>query len=163
MAGTHPEIELIGHLRDELGPAERVRIETHLAARAECRRTATAFQAILTDLRATEPPTIHWGNWMAELRGRLESVRSRRPWWRQHPAAMALASAAAVALIALALPFGRALFEPSASPELVAFEEVTIGSRLDLLQQYQVVDHPDLLEDLDVISHLERLERGRES
>src|SRR6266700_4088768 len=119
MAGTHPEIELIGHLRDELAPAERARIETHLAACAECRR--------------------------------------------QHPAAITLASAAAVALIALALPFGRALFAPSASPELVAFEEVTIGSRLDLLQQYQVVEHLDLLEDLDVISHLERLERGRES
>jgi len=163
MAGTHPEIELIGHLRDELGPAERARIETHLASCAECRGTATAFQAILTDLRASEPPAIHWGKWMAELRGRLESVRSRPPWWRQHPAAITLASAAAVALIALALPFGRALFEPSASPELVAFEEVTIGSRLDLLQQYQVVEHLDLLEDLDVISHLERLERGRES
>src|SRR5881397_694077 len=127
MAGTHPEIELIGHLRDELAPAERARIETHLAACAECRRTTTAFQAILTDLRAS-----------------------------QHPAAITLASAAAVALIALALPFGRALFAPSASPELVAFEEVTIGSRLDLLQQYQVVEHLDLLEDLDVISHLER-------
>src|SRR5438093_11362885 len=123
MAGTHPEIELIGHLRDELAPAERGRIETPLAACAGCRRTTTAFQAILTDLRASEPPAIHWGKWMAELRGRLESVRSRPPWWRQHPAAMALASAAAVALIALALPFGPAQFEPSASPDLVTFDD----------------------------------------
>src|SRR5256886_15232667 len=133
MAGTHPEIELIGHLRDELAPAERARIETHLAACAECRRTTTAFQAILTDLRASEPPAIHWGKWMAELRGRLESVRSRPPWWRQHPAAITLASAAAVALIALALPFGRALFEPSASPSLEEFEEAQIDCRTALV------------------------------
>src|SRR3989442_5074905 len=99
MAGTHPEIELIGHLRDELGPAERARIETHLAACAECRRTATAFQDVLTDLRARESPAIHLGDWMAELRARLEFVRSSPPRRRLHPAAIALASAAAGALI----------------------------------------------------------------
>ncbi len=162
MAETHPEIELIGHLRDELAPAERARIEIHLAGCAECRRTAGAFQAILSDLRASEPPAIHWGRWMAELRGRLEAERSRQPWWRRHPAAIAVAGAAAVALIALALPFSRALFEHPTSPDLVAFEEVSIGTRLDLLQQYQVVEHLDLLEDLDVISHLDRLEREQE-
>jgi len=171
MTESHPEIELIGHLRDELAPADRARVESHLVACAECRRTAATFQAILSDLRASEPPAIHWGQWMAELRGRLEAVRSRQPWWRQHPVAIAAAGVAAVVLIALALPFGSALFEHSTSPDLVAqstssdlaaLEEVSIGSRLDLLQQYQLVEHLDLLEDLDVISHLDRLERGRE-
>ena len=162
MAGTHPEIELIGHLRDELAPAERARVDAHLASCAECRQTRVAFETIVTDLRAIEPPAIHWGRWQAELRGRLEAQRSRRPWWRQHRVAVAVASAAAVALIALALPVGRALLDPPTPHDLVALEEVTIGSRLDLLQQYQVVEHLDLLEDLDVISHLDHLERGRD-
>src|SRR5262249_7214795 len=163
MAEMHPEIELIGHLRDELAPADRARVESHLAACAECRRTAAAFQAILTDLRATEPPAIHWGQWMAELRARLAAVRARPPWGQQHPAASSAAAPGAVALIVRALPSGRAPIEHSTSPDLAAVEEVSIGSRLDLLQQYQIVEHLDLLEDLDVISHLDRLERGRES
>src|SRR3989442_14392291 len=128
MTGTYPEVELIGHLRDELAPAERARVDAHLASCAECRQPRVAFQTIVTDLRAIEPQVIHWGRWQAELRGRLEAQRSRRPWWRRHPVAVAVASAAAVALIALALPFGRGLFEPRSSHDLVAFEEVTIGS-----------------------------------
>ena len=35
MAGTHPEVELIGHLRDELAPAERARVDAQLASCAE--------------------------------------------------------------------------------------------------------------------------------
>lgn len=163
MTGTHLDVELIAHLRDELAPVERARVDDHLAACAECRQTEAVFQALLTDLRAVEPPVISWGRWQAELRGRLAVAQSSRPWWRRHPAGVALAMAAAAAVIALVVPLGRGLFEPAAPHELAAFEEVTIGSRLDLLQQYQVVENLDLLEDLDVISHLDHLEHGRES
>src|SRR5262245_34649840 len=108
MTESHPEIELIGHLRDELAPADRARVESHLVACAECRRTAVTVQGSLSGLRASEPPVIHWGQLMAERRGRLEGVRSRQPWWRVLPVAMAAAGVGAVVLIALALPVGSA-------------------------------------------------------
>src|SRR6266849_3131546 len=45
---------------------------------------------------------------------------------------------------------------------LNSFEEVVLGTRLDLLRQYPVVERLDLLEDLDVIRQLDGLAGRRE-
>jgi len=160
MSGPHPDVELIAHLRDELSGPTRSRVEAHLAACGQCRQTRAAFEALLADLRATPPPDIHWGRWHAELRGRLDAVRAPRRQWLGRPGWVAVGAAAIVALT-LALPLGRALRERPVSHDVVAFDEMAIGTKLDLLQQYQIVERLDLLEDLDVISHLDSLERGR--
>lgn len=160
MSGLHPDVELIALLRDELSGPDRSRVENHLAACDECRRTHAAFQALLADLRATPPPEVHWGRWQAELRGRLEAERAPQHRWLRRPGWVAVAAAAVVALT-LSVPLGRALRERPASHDVVAFDEMAIGTKLDLLQQYQIVERLDLLEDLDVISHLDRLERGQ--
>jgi anti-sigma factor RsiW len=162
MAERHPDVDLIAHLRGELGGADHARVETHLAGCAECRRARATFDAIVAALRRAQPPAVDWGRWHAELRGRLEADRARRWWWPRHPVRIVLPAAAAAALIALALPFGRALVERAPAPDVVAFDEVVLGSRLGLLQHYEVVQRLDLLEDLDVIAHLDRLQTPRE-
>ena len=45
---------------------------------------------------------------------------------------------------------------------LNGFEEAVLGTRLDMLRQYPVVERLDLLEDLDVIRQLDGLEGRRE-
>jgi len=45
---------------------------------------------------------------------------------------------------------------------LSGFEEVVLGTRLDMLSQYPVVERLDLLEDLDVIRQLDGLTERRE-
>ena len=158
-AAGHLDIELVGRIRSELTPADRQRADAHLAVCAECRRMEAIYSAVLTDLRASPPPPPDWRRWQAELRVRLRTVQPAPQRWRRRPVVLALATAAAVALIALALPFGRAITERPAKQDVAAVDDVAIGERLDLLNEYPVIERLALLEDLDVISHLDGLER----
>ena len=45
---------------------------------------------------------------------------------------------------------------------LSGFEEAVLGTRLDLLREYPIVERLDMLEDLDVIRQLDGLEARRE-
>jgi len=158
-AGGHLDVELVGRIRNELTPSDRQRADAHLAECAECRRMEAIYSVVLADLRANPPPPPDWRPWQAELRVRLRTARPAPPPWRRRPVVLALASAAAVALIALALPFGRAITEHPVKPDVAAVDEVAVGQRLDDLNEYPEVERLTLLEDLDVISHLDRLQR----
>jgi len=101
-----------------------------------------------------QPPEPRWGDYRAELRGRLEarrSVRARlRRWWaRPAPIALSFGLATAVVLFALQ-PVER-------RPDLAAVDEAVLGARLGLLEHYRVVERLDLLEEFDVIRQLDRL------
>jgi anti-sigma factor RsiW len=152
---THPKTELIAYLQGELGPAERERVEAHLAACAECRREQEAFREILGGLAAAPAPVpdLHWGRYRAELREKLTPRRAPRRWLGQ-PLSLALSTAVAGALVAV-IWFGGGR-EPNRL-DTTSPEELALGRRLDLLRQYEVVEHLDLLEDLDVIGDLDRL------
>lgn len=152
---AHPESELIAFLRNELGPAERERVQAHLAVCPDCRGAHDAFQRILTDLPGAvpAPPEPNWGRYRAELRARIEAQTGRRPWWR-HPVPL-VASAAVAALLLAVVWLGGEREAPRS--DLTAMEEVILGDRLDLLRQYPLVERLDLLEDLDVIAQLDRL------
>lgn len=157
----HDETAIVPYLRGELGDAERRAVEAHLAACTDCRAIADDFSAVLATLAAEpEPPAVHWGAYRAELRGKLDQRRGRRPaaarWW---PVSLALSGALAGVLVFFATDdIGR---EPRVA-ELGPIEEAMIGGRLDLLRQYPVVERLDLLEDLEVIRHLDGLEPVKE-
>ena len=165
MDARHPETELIAYLKDELPADARETVARHLESCASCRETSTAFRTLLTDLARGVPtvPPMHWGRYRAELRSRMEARAERRwTWWRR-PLPVALSAGLATALAVFALLAPSAWREERRVAEnLNGFEEVVLGTRLDLLREYPVVEHLDLLENLDVIRQLDRLTTPRE-
>ena len=168
MNGPHPGTELIAYLKDELSPASRAPIARHVDGCAECRETLAAYRGLLEGLgRAAETaPPVRWARYRAELQARLEASAERRraTWWRR-PLPVAVSAGLAAALLVLAFVGPSAWREErrARTPEgLNGFEEVVLGTRLDLLRQYPVVERLDLLEDLDVIRQLDGLAGRRE-
>ena len=166
MDSRHPETELIAYLKDELAPASRETMTRHLDGCAECRDTLAAFRKLLDGVAATAAPPVQWPRYRAELRLRLEADADRRrfAWWRRPlPVAVSAGLAAAViALVILAPSAWRDDRHARTAEGLNGFEEVVLGTRLDLLRQYPLVERLELLEDLDVIRQLDGLAERRE-
>jgi anti-sigma factor RsiW len=164
MDTPHPETELIAYLRNELPAAARETVARHLDGCAACGQTADAFRKLLDDLaHAPAAPAVHWPSYRAELRTRLQA-RTEHPrwaWWR-HPLPVAVSAGLATALVVVALLAPSARREERRAEHLNGFEEVVLGTRLDLLREYPVVEHLDLLENLDVIRQLDGLTGSRE-
>lgn len=154
----HPETAFVPLLRDELTPAEHGRVTEHIAACAACARSLEETRAVLARVAASlpAPPAVHWGAYGAQLRERVRTRPAARAGWRRivQPVPMA-ASAAAALLVVLASQMAFRGDEPATDP--APFEEIVIGDRLPLLQQYPVMEQLDLLEDLDIIRQLDRL------
>lgn len=142
----HLTTDLIAYVMNDLSPTERARVESHLAACAECRGQREVFRTLLDGLRASTPapPEVHWGRWRTDLRARLEARTARSHWWRRPvPAALAVGMAAALVAVVWLGDDGA-----SRRAELAAVEEMVLSDRLETL---------DLLEDLEVIRNLDRL------
>lgn len=169
MDSRHPETELIAYLKDELAPASRDALGRHLDGCAECRDALAVFRGLLDGIgrAAAAAPPVSWPRYRAELHARLEAAQGRRRWvWWRHPLPVAVSAGLATALVVLALVAPSRWREERRARSVEAlnsFEEVVLGTRLDLLRQYSVVERLDLLEDLDVIRQLDGLTERRES
>jgi len=98
------------------------------------------------------PPEPRWGEYRAQLRSRLEArgsmgTRLRRWWARPAPIALSLGLATALLLFTLH-PVER-------RPDFASLDEAMLGARLDLLENYHVVERLDLLENFEVIRRLD--------
>src|SRR5262245_55202608 len=166
MDNRHPETELIAYLKDELPRPSREAVARHLEGCAECRGTLADFEKLLAGVAATAAPPVAWARYRAELRQRLEASAAPRrvAWWRRPlPVAVSAGLAAAVlAVVVIAPSMWRDDRRARQVDGLNGFEEVVLGTRLDLLRQYPVVERLDLLEDLDVIRQLDGLAESRE-
>jgi anti-sigma factor RsiW len=166
MDSRHPETELIAYLKDELPRPSRDAVARHLDGCVECRDTLAAFRKLLDGVAATTAPPVQWARYRAELRVRLEAEPGRRRWaWWRRPIPVAVSAglaAAVVALVILAPSAWREERRARTAEGLSGFEEVVLGTRLDLLRQYSVVERLELLEDLDVIRQLDGLAERRE-
>ena len=167
MDSRHPETELIAYLKDELPRPSRETVERHLEGCAECRAVLADFRTLLAGIAqhsAGQP--VAWQRYRAELRLRLEAEKGRRRWtWWRRPFPMAVSAglaAAVLALVILAPSAWRDEWRARTVDGLSGFEEAMLGTRLDMLRQYPVVERLDLLEDLDVIRQLDGLEARRE-
>ncbi|HEY7647727.1 MAG TPA: zf-HC2 domain-containing protein [Methylomirabilota bacterium] len=140
----HLTTDLMAYLANELAPAERARVEAHLAACADCRDQRDTSRALLEALRASvpTPPEMHWGRWRAELRGRLEA---RAPWrrWLLRPVPALVATGLAASLIAVVW-LGQEREAPRTA-DLAPVEEVVLGDQLDFLEDMDVIDQLDRL------------------
>ncbi len=167
MDTRHPETDLIAYLRNELPPAEHDAVARHLEGCAACRDTSAAFRELLEGLARVPAPPVPWPRYRAELRTRLEARGEQRRWaWWRHPLPVAISAGVATALVAVVLLAPSAWRDdrrPRLAETLNGFEEVMLGTRLDLLREYPVVEHLDLLENLDVIRQLDGLTGSRES
>jgi|SRR5208282_1194707 len=173
MAAIHPETEIVPYLRGELSAAERARVEAHLQGCADCRESAQASAAILSDLaRAVddvrEPD---WADYRAELKRKLRAVQASRGqvrgrWWAdlQLPVfrwpSMAMGAAAVAALaIAILVHRGAGGLQAPGVDQLELQQELS-STDVGLLANYRVVEHLDLLENYEVIEHLDELGPG---
>jgi anti-sigma factor RsiW len=156
----HPDTDLVPYLRGELPPAERERVARHLEECPDCKQDTELLRDLLGNLAPAigEPPEISWPRYRAELRAKLEARRALVPWWRR-PMPLALSASLAGALLLVAVWGGREL---SKSPDTIGPEEVAIGSELGLLQEIRTVERLDLLEDFEVINNLDRLASERQ-
>ena len=155
----HPDSAFVPLLREELTPSEHARVIAHIAACAVCARALEETREVLARLAGSlpAPPDVHWAAYRAQLRERLHAPRTTRVPWRRfvRPVPIAASAAAAALVVVLASQPTSPPGEPA--PDVAAFEDVVIGNRLPLLQQYPVLERLDLLEDLDIIRQLDRL------
>ena len=166
MDSRHPETELIAYLKDELEHGSRETVARHLDGCAACRDTLAAFRTLLAGVAATAAPPVQWARYRAELRVRLEAETESRRWaWWRRPLPMAVSAGLAAAVVALVILVPSAWREDRrarTAEGLSGFEDVVLGTRLDLLRQYPIVERLELLEDLDVIRQLDGLAERRE-
>jgi anti-sigma factor RsiW len=176
MADIHPETELIPYLRGELSADERARVGAHLEGCAQCRKSADASSAILSDLalaldNVREPD---WTDYRAELKRKLRARQagsaSLRGRWLSRRADVRLPvfgwpsmamGAAAVAVLMIALVMHRGSGSPPApGVDQLELQQELSSADVGLLANYHVVEHLDLLENYDVIEHLDELGPG---
>jgi anti-sigma factor RsiW len=156
MTDVHVDEWLVDHVRGELAPADRARVDAHLAACADCRASRERFTALMTELARTAPapPPIHWGAYRAELRERLErrTSGSGRLWaWLVRPMPALVAAGLVAVLVMAGLPDGVR------APDPLALDNTILASQLDMLTRLDVVQQLELLEDFNVIGELDEL------
>ncbi len=169
MAAPHPETEIVPFLRGELSADERARVGAHLEGCAQCRATADASSAMLSNLAsvvdAVRDPD--WAAYRGELRRKLrDSQKSRGRVSARWPVfgwpSMAM-GAAAVAVLAIAIVMHRgpgSMPAPEVDQLELQQELSSTDTDVGLLANYHVVEHLDLLENYDVIEHLDELGPG---
>jgi anti-sigma factor RsiW len=165
MATVHPETEIVPYLRGELSADERARVRAHLDECAQCRESAQASSAILSNLAQVvddvrEPD---WALYRSELKRKLrdaQTARGRRWADFQRPLlrwpSMAI-GAAAVAVLAIAIVMHRGAGTQAPGVDQLEMEQELSSADVGMLANYPVVEHLDLLENYDVIEHLDEL------
>jgi anti-sigma factor RsiW len=165
MNDVHVDEWLTDHVRGDLDPADRARVDAHLAACDDCRASRERFAALMAELAQTAPapPPIHWGAYRAELRERLERRTSGSAWlwaWLARPLPALVAAGLVAVLVMTGLPAG--VRTPSA-PDPLALDNTILASQLDMIARLDVVQQLDLLEDFNVIGELDELPEPQKS
>lgn len=161
MKDVHVDEWLFDHVRGDLDPAERARVDAHLAVCGDCQASRDRFTALMTELARTAPaaPPIHWGAYRAELRDRLE--RRSSVWsWAARPLPALVAAGLVAVLVMSGLPGG---VRPPGAPDPLALDNTILASQLDMIARLDVVQQLDLLEDFNVIGELDELPEPQKS
>ena len=162
MKDVHVDEWLIDHVRGDLDPADRARVDVHLAACADCLASRERFAVLMTELARTAPapPPIHWGAYRADLRERLERRTSGhgRLWaWLVQPLPVLVAAGLVAILVLAGLPTAVRTSDP------IALDNTILATRLDMIARLDVVQQLDLLEDFNVIGELDELPEPQKS
>jgi anti-sigma factor RsiW len=159
MKDVHLDEWLIDHVRGDLDPADRARVDAHLVACDHCRASRDRFAALMTELADTAPapPPIQWGLYRAELRERLERRTSASGWlggWLARPLPALVAAGLVAVLVMAGLPGG---VRAPGAPDPLVLDNTILATQLDMIARLDVVQQLDLLEDFNVIGELDEL------
>ncbi|HKC08717.1 MAG TPA: zf-HC2 domain-containing protein [Methylomirabilota bacterium] len=162
MKDVHVEEWLVDHVRGDLDPADRARVDAHLAACDDCRASRDRFAGLMTELARTAPapPPIHWGAYRAELRERLDrrTTGPDRLWaWLVRPLPALVAAGLVAVLVLAGLPAAVR------TPDPIALDNTILATQLDMIARLDVVQQLDLLEDFNVIGELDELPEPQKS
>jgi anti-sigma factor RsiW len=157
----HPKTILVPYVRGELAPDRFATVDSHVRRCSECRKASEALADVLSDLAQSFPaaPEVDWDRYRAQLRSKLRKRISRpeRAWYGQPRLLGAAAVCAGAAALVIVLSV-RGRFSPSEPAQnLAPWQEAAIGSQLDLIENFPVVERLDLLENLGVIQDLDEL------
>lgn len=152
------EEDLVLYYYGELAESDRRNCEAHLKDCEACRASLAAMSRLLPITVAhDEPPPAFWHDYSRELRQKLDLAAERKTWWRSlaglfAPIPMPALATAAMLLLALALTFGKGLWQPSTpAPDDEGFMEVLpIAEQLEFFSDMEILDNLDLLETLGV-------------
>jgi anti-sigma factor RsiW len=150
------EEDLVLYYYGELAESERRNCEAHLKDCEYCRASLAAMSKLLPITAAhDEPPPAFWNDYSREMRHKLDWAAERKSWWQSiaglfAPIPIPALATGAVLLLALALTFGKGLWQPSApAPDDESFMEVLpIAEQLDFFSDMELLDNLDLLETL---------------
>ena len=148
------EEDLVLYYYGELAESDRRHCEAHLKDCEYCRASLAEMTKLLPMTAAHDkPPPAFWDDYSREMRQKLDSVAERRSWW-QHiagffaPLPMPALATGAMLLLALALTFGKGLWQPStpAPDDDTLLEVLPMAERLDFFSDMEILDNLDLLE-----------------
>ena len=154
---VHPQPALVSYARGQLGADESEAVRLHLEGCAACRAEAASLLATWEEVsvRIEELPQPEWIAYRSELRRKLDARHfSRRRRWVFGLASLTAAGAAAVAALLLAVRSPTHALPPV---EELALEQQLGSNDLGLVRDYPVVERLDLLENYDVVEHLNEL------
>lgn len=148
------EQDLILYYYGELGEGELNRTEAHLQACDSCRQTLEALGSLLPlTVKEDHPPQSFWDDYSRELRGKLDQVEEKEPWWDRivsfiRPWPVPAAAAAIVILLALTVTLNRALRGPEQAPPVneEIFEIFRIADDVEFYRNLDLLDSMDMLE-----------------
>jgi anti-sigma-K factor RskA len=155
------EEDLVLHYYGELRGSERTAIEDHMRDCEPCRFYVKELAAVLPlAAKPDEPPQDFWDNYSREMRRKLTEVKGRRPWWQNlisyaQPWLIPISATAVVAILALALTFGKGFWSGKESPQDdEAFMEILpAAENLEFFKTMEILDAMDFLENVGNVSN----------
>ena len=150
------EEDLVLYYYGELSEIARRDCEAHLKDCEHCRASLAEMTKLLPMTAAhDEPPAAFWNDYSRELRQKLDSAAERKSWWQPiagffAPFPMPVLATGAMLLLALALTFGKGLWQPSAPAPVdeSLMEVLPIAEQLEFFSEMELLDNLDLLETL---------------
>ena len=150
------EEDLVLYYYGELSDSARSNCETHLKNCEACRASLAEMRRLLPMTAAHDKPAqAFWDDYGRELRHKLDAVAERETWWRRIVALVAplpvpALATGAVLLLALALTFGKGLWQPSTPAPIddTLLEVLPMAERLEFFSDMEILDNLDLLETL---------------
>jgi predicted anti-sigma-YlaC factor YlaD len=151
------EEDLVLHYYGELSPAERGRVESHVAGCSRCRAFTDDLNRLLPQMaKHDELPERFWDDYYRETVAKLRAQRERTHWWQELFAPMRLWAvpafgAAAVLVFALTLTFGKVGWNPLSESRQGAIPQEILSdpNKVEFFKSMELVESLSALEAMD--------------
>jgi len=151
------EEDLVLYYYSELDGAGRKTVEAHVQNCEPCESYLKEMGSILPlTVKPDDPPQTFWEDYSREMRRKLAQASERKSWRQSlnpflRPWTIPIYATAAVAVLALALTFGKGFWGAKDVPQDdAAFMEIMpAADNLEFFKTMEVLDAMDMLEDMN--------------